>query len=301
MYHYVRPLSLSRYPRIKALNTAEFDEQLDYLQRDYTIISMEDLLEGASTQSLPPNSAVLTFDDGFIDHYTYVFPRLIDRNICGAFYPSAAPVTSGRLLDVHRIHFILASVKDPESVIDALRHLILDRVSHSDYLELQSRWGVADDFDTSNIVLVKRLLQVGLPRALRSDLCGQLFKTFVSVDENAFVEELYMGIHQLRLMRDFGMHMGSHTVSHEWLSGLSTSDQECEIDVSLTLLEEIGVDTRLGWTMAYPYGDHSEVTRDILRNRGCSAAFTTVSRIANVDSEDLLQLPRIDTAHVFPF
>ena len=41
MYHYVRELPFTRYPRIKGLMTRRFVGQLDYLARHYHFVTVE--------------------------------------------------------------------------------------------------------------------------------------------------------------------------------------------------------------------------------------------------------------------
>ena len=72
MYHYVRDLKASRYPEIKGLDYKSFQEQILWLKKHFEIIKIEDLIAAYDEQtSLPENAALLTFDDGYIDHYTY--------------------------------------------------------------------------------------------------------------------------------------------------------------------------------------------------------------------------------------
>ena len=55
MYHYVRPLKLTRFPDIKGLDLALFEEQLAYLERHYSVISMEQLIDAIEGRGeLPP-------------------------------------------------------------------------------------------------------------------------------------------------------------------------------------------------------------------------------------------------------
>ena len=77
MYHYVRDLKHSRYPRIKGLDAALFREQVAYLKKHYTCVSVDDVVDAARAGApLPENAALLTFDDGYSDHFDFVFPIL---------------------------------------------------------------------------------------------------------------------------------------------------------------------------------------------------------------------------------
>ena len=107
LYHYIRDLLNTRYPQIKGLLTSKFIGQLEYFRKYYTMVSMEDCINAYLGEvKLPKNACLLTFDDGFIDHYTTVFPILNKMEISGSFFPPAGVMLNNKLLDVHKIHFI---------------------------------------------------------------------------------------------------------------------------------------------------------------------------------------------------
>lgn len=55
----------SKYPKIKGLEFEGFKRQLDYLESNYNIISVEDLIEfSVNGKALPSNACYLSFDDG---------------------------------------------------------------------------------------------------------------------------------------------------------------------------------------------------------------------------------------------
>ena len=116
MYHYVRDLAHSRYPEIKGLPIDKFKEQIAYLKRHYTPISAYDLMDAVESKSeLPPKAVLLTFDDAYRDHFSEVFPVLDKENIAGCFFPPAKCLLESRVLDVNKIHFILACVPDKQA------------------------------------------------------------------------------------------------------------------------------------------------------------------------------------------
>ena len=90
MYHYIRPIKDSPYPLIKGLELEEFKAQLNFLEKNYKIITMEALIKFVKKDiSLPKNSCLLTFDDGYKDHYLYVFPELKKKRNSRIFLSSA--------------------------------------------------------------------------------------------------------------------------------------------------------------------------------------------------------------------
>ena len=89
MYHFVRDLKHSRYPEIKGLESSDFIEQLEYIRRFYTVISMEELIAAASLggNELPTNALLLTFDDGYADHFCQRFSSPHQLRASGSFFP----------------------------------------------------------------------------------------------------------------------------------------------------------------------------------------------------------------------
>lgn len=298
MYHYVRDLRRSRFPRIKGLDPDSFRGQLDYIARHYAVVTMESVMAAASGgEELPHNAALLTFDDGFVDHFTTVWPLLDERGWQGSFFPCAGPVLRHEVLDVHKIHFVLASVADPRELVDSVFSALDERRHEFDLPSKEQLWqrlAQPSRFDPPEIVFVKRALQRELPEALRREITGALFRTYVTEDETAFAVELYISMDQLQALRRGGMYVGHHGDRHEWLDVASAAQQARAIDAGLDLLRQVGSDTD-NWVMCYPYGVHSDVLRASLRQRGCRLGLTTEVALADLRRHDLLALPRLDT------
>jgi len=298
MYHYVRNLENSRYPEIKGLDLALFEEQVAYLDRHYQVITMEDLIGALSSDSeLPPKAALLTFDDAYIDHYEGVFPVLQKFKMQGSFFPPVKAITEHQVLDVNKIHFLLASVPDKEKIISD----IFEQLNgHREEYQLESndhyfdKLAIASRFDPKEVIFIKRLLQRGLPEELRNIITNILFRKYVSSDESAFSRELYLNVDQMAEMKSCGMHFGSHGFDHYWLGSLSRDEQEKEISKSLEFMKSVGLNLD-SWTMCYPYGSFNADTVSILKEKGCELALTTRIDVANLKTDNRFELPRLDT------
>lgn len=304
-YHYVRPVADSPWPGIKGLELTQFKGQLDYIQQHYTPVSIDDLIIASrdSKYPLPANAILLSFDDGYLDHWRYVYPELKRRGIPGAFYAPARSLINRELLDVNKVHYVLAACNDhnklvahiDDTVKEHAEQLNLPAVSdlHHDFMKA-SRW------DPAETVYVKRILQHGLPLSLRTLIVDDLFGRIVSQDAAAFAEELYLLPEQAREMITGGMHFGSHGDGHIWLSRASEAEQRADIESSLRIFELLGTSSE-GFTFCYPYGGYNATTLSILRELGCAAALTTRLDIAELDPKSMLELARIDGAADIPF
>ncbi len=63
-------------------------------------------------KDLPPHAALLTFDDAYVDHFRNVLPNLQKEGLTGYIFIPARAVLEHQALEVNKIHFILAAVKE---------------------------------------------------------------------------------------------------------------------------------------------------------------------------------------------
>jgi peptidoglycan/xylan/chitin deacetylase (PgdA/CDA1 family) len=298
MYHYIRPLERTRFPEIKGLTVEKFRGQLAHIKSRYDVITMETAIAvAAGEERLPPDACLLTFDDGYLDHYAYAFPLLMEAGLTGAFYPPRSTALGRRVLDVNKVHFILAAVPDKEALardMETLMEGARDRYAFPSRDALHAEYAKPNRWDTATVIYIKRLLQHALPDALRAEITQSLFSRHVAADETAFAEELYMSVEQMRVMHGCGMHFGGHGDDHHWLSRRTAEAQSAEIDGAADLLDRIGMaaDQR---TFCYPYGDYSDVTIDLLAAKSWRLAFTSVPGAAELTGGKPFQLPRLDT------
>jgi peptidoglycan/xylan/chitin deacetylase (PgdA/CDA1 family) len=298
MYHYVRDLKNSRYPNIKGLETINFEKQIEYLTTNYDIITMEEFIYAIEKKTkLPNNALLLTFDDGYIDHFTHVLPVLLKFNLQGTFFIPAGIRNENNILDVNKIHFILEKCNDIEILKADIFNLI--NINRSQYhLEpfeyYYNKLAIANRFDTADVIFVKRILQAELNIELRKVILDKLFIKYVSVPENVFSNELYLNINQIKAMVKCGMFVGAHGYNHFWHSKIDQNQQKIEIEKSINFLNEIGVDP-IYRTYCYPYGSYNNVTIDLLKKFNFKCAFTTIPKIADVKLFGNFELPRFDT------
>ena len=307
MYHYVRDLKNSRYPNIKGLDIEKFKKQIKFFKENYNFVRIEDLIEyykNPKEKELPNKAILLTFDDGYKDHYTYVLPILLENNIQGSFYIPTKCFQDKKVLDVNKIHFILEScIGEEEKILKEIEEYLEKNkdsrilLSYDDYFK---EYAVDSRFDKKEVIFIKRMLQVVLPEDYRKKLVDILFKKYVCtigdkiISERAFWEELYLTPEQIRMMEKLGMHIGFHSHDHVWLNSLSKEEQEFQIKSSIDYFKEIGVKTEK-MTLSYPYGGYNEESVELIKKYEIPLAFTTKVAIADLNKDENYALPRLDT------
>ncbi len=298
MYHYVRNLAQSRYPEIKGLDLKLFRQQINYLQKNFSIISADDLVQSLNENtSLPEKSVLLTFDDGYIDHYTNVFPILEEKGTPGFFSMPGKIIAEQKVLDVNKIHFILASQaveKLMPKVYQELEKYRLEGYAITPTKELYKKLAVANRFDNADVIFVKRLLQVELDEKLRNFIVNDLFKDAIPVDESAFAQELYMSYDQVKYMsKQNGITFGFHGYDHYWMNRLSPEELKNDIKKGLDVFN--GIIDRKNWICCYPYGSYSDNVISCIKSMGAVAGLATDVNVASVNEEMRFILSRLDT------
>lgn len=300
MYHYIRDLANSRFPGIKGLDLSYFRSQIQFFKSNFNVISYEHLRECIENKNaLPARSLLLSFDDGYIDHYINAFPILTENNISGVFSMPGKIFAEGTLLDVNKIHLVLAAAGE-EKTGELLQKVfrLLDYYRGMEFVypsneELYSNLATANRFDNKDIMFVKRLLQAGLPERARNLIVNDLFREYIQVPENVVAKELYMSIDQIKLMKRSGMEFALHGYGHYWLEKLSYEEMKNDITKSLDLFQDV-IDPN-NWVMIYPYGSYNDRVTSYIAGIGCKTGFTTEFRIADLETDSPLLLPRLDT------
>ncbi len=263
------------------------------------IISYEEFLLyiTETNHNLPEKAALMTFDDGYIEHYETVFPLLKKFGFSAIFSPVVLSAKRKKVLDVNKIHFILSVAESQiNELIEEIFNL-LDKYRKKYNLESNeyyyAKLAQPSRFDKAEIIFVKRILQRDLPSRLRSLITDELFKRYVTKDEAGFAAELYMNESQLREMFESGMGIAGHGWQHCWLNAVDSKTQKSEIIRSKEFIEKItGRNNNL--IFCYPYGGWDKELLDILRNEKFIAGFTTQVALAT-DKHNALLLPRVDT------
>ena len=291
MYHYVRDLKNSDYPKIKGLDVKAFENQLNFLSKNYNIISVEEFYAG--NYKSKKKSCVLTFDDGYKDHYDFVFDKLIKYNIKGAFFAPVDVIDSNKVLDVNKIHLILAKSNE-DLIFSRLKYHFAKFNSKNNFDYYVKKVDTSHRYDSEKTVLIKRLLQTVLDFDTRTLICDLLVQDFLSKSEKELSIELYLNRTQINEMIENGMHFGSHGKSHYWFDSLKIKDQEFEIKESIKFLNSI-YNRKYLLTICYPYGNYNKETLKLIKKYKFKLGLTTRPSVFNRDKDNIYLIPRLDT------
>ncbi len=297
-YHFIRKKNDNFYKNINYLEFNKFKNQINNFEKIFNIIGFDDALNVLrSNKKYKKPFLILTFDDGYMDHYEYVFPFLLKKKLKGLFYPFANSLKKGFITDTNKIHFTLAK----NNKIEIIEDEIFDYLKNSTNYNLK-KINVARKmiyknrrYDNHKVSFVKRLLQYYLPAEIRYKINDYLFQKYVTKDKLEFYEKLYLKKKHLKEMKNYNMHFGSHGTSHNYLGFMNTQEQNLEIKNSLIFLKNLFPKEK-NFSICYPYGSFNQETIKIAKKYdfklGLSNSYGSINLLKK---NNLFTLPRYDT------
>jgi peptidoglycan/xylan/chitin deacetylase (PgdA/CDA1 family) len=301
-YHYIREIKNSKFKNLKGIEYVFFKKQIKFYKKKFNIISPDDLIEILNKKKRYKKPCLLlTFDDGYIDHYKYVFPLLVKEKIKGCFYPPI-DIFKGKVLDVNKIHFILEKCQDTLMLFNTLKLYLKKNyklnINKEKLKKINSISKInpisIPEYDDASTILIKKLLQNYLPAEIRKNACNFLFKKFVKIDLKTFSKQLYLNLKQLKEMDKAGMHIGCHGVNHVRWKTWSFKKQLKEIKESKKFFDKKKINTK-NFSVCYPWGSYNQNSAKVLKKLNIKFGLTSDHGNFTVNKKsNKYKLPRFD-------
>lgn len=252
---------------------------LFFKKKNYKFVSLDEVGAILRNGSHKGKFVAVTFDDGYLDNYTYAYPILKRHQVPFTIY-------------------VTTSFPDRKAILwwYVLEELLLNRD------EVEVRLG--DDvvrYDCSTLAKKESAfsaLQSHLTYASDENYGAKLERTLGKSPAELYrtVDELALTWEQIRrLSKDPLVTIGAHTLDHLALSKLSSAEAMRQVAESKLKIEsEIGVKVR---HFAYPYGGRGAAgSRDFRLVKECGFSTATTTRNGNIfgaHRRHLECLPRI--------
>ncbi len=275
MYHDIRDLKYTkfknRYLMRSFLRRNTFEDHLKKIKKEFNVISLEELkflFKYNSKISKP--IAVLTFDDGLIDHYN-VAELLLNYELPGAFFIPTKCLKQNFVIHTHKIQFILNSNNHQAIIKDIFKYAKWNQVEQNSVWEQysQSRW--KNNWWTKEYVFITNFLRK-FPSPIKYSICNYLFEKYVKCSEEELSKDLYMNLKQVKELKSNGFTIGGHGHSSLEFSELTNHEQQVEIKNNYQFLKSINENIK---TISYPNGSYNENSLMLLGKNKFDLAFIT--------------------------
>ena len=187
MYHYVREIKKNKYLNLKGLEFNNFKKQINFFIKNFNVLTNDDFIEIIKTKKIPKRKSILlTFDDGYIDHWKFVYPYLKEKKITGNFYPPIQVIKNNKVLDVNKIHFILEKEQNRQKILDLIFKFTKKYMNkNKEDLDIH-RIQTNSRYDDKETILIKKLLQTYLPLKTREKIVNKIFTLILNNNEKTF-------------------------------------------------------------------------------------------------------------------
>lgn len=250
-YHYVRDPSAYPFPGIHPLAPDAFARQMRLLKDRLHVASPEEVeacLQGRG--ELPGPSALVTFDDGLVDHATTAREILDPMGIKALFFVCSRPLTEQRALAVHKVHWLRATT-EPDAFRVELSQALTERWRGAALTQAQREAACRTYiYDRPEHAEVKYLLNFVLPEELVDRLTSQMLLDR-GIDEAAFCRDSYMDRESLAALESRGHRVGAHSHDHRPVTRLEADEAEHMRINRETIRDATG---RYPEWFSYPYG-----------------------------------------------
>src|SRR5215471_6751618 len=243
-YHRVLP-ALSETGRpfifdegVISATTKSFYRQMDYVRRNYDVISFKDLLAIEEERNAPPRRPlIITFDDGYRDNYTDAFPVLKEFGMPATIFLATGHMSRTSLFWWDQVAFCFKRTEKPE--------IVLEEIS-TDPLPLGS------DGERRHAIESVLSWMKGIPETRRACFTIELPHALGVAVPSDIADGMHLSWDEIREMADHGIEFGSHTVTHPVLSNVDDDRLEKEVFESKKAIErELG---REAIVFSYPVG-----------------------------------------------
>ena len=256
IFHRVLPEPDPLFP--DEMHAQRFREMCGWIKAWFNVLPLDQAVTHLKAGTLPSRAACITFDDGYADNLHVAVPILLQHGLTATFFIATGFLDGGRMWN----DTIIETVRGRNDLSIADRQAAI--ASHINAIKYRPA--------VERIAVTEQLAQ-----SAHAQLPANLMMTCAEV----------------KTMRQAGMQIGAHTVSHPILASLTDDQARREIDDSKQFLEDL-LGERIG-LFAYPNGkpgeDYSPNTVDIVRRLGFDAAVSTQWGASRM-GDDLMQIKR---------
>lgn len=272
LYHRIND---DRDPFLPSMPVHQFRRQMEYVARNFKIVTLDDVAEGRITNPHRHHVAI-TFDDGYRDNFTSAFPILKDLGLPATIFLATGYIGTGTIpwYDQVCLAFKLTT-----------RNALVSVVEGAPAGPLEPR--------EQRLALLEQVLD--WLRAIENDGRAEAIKMLfhaLGVSTSLSLPNYMLGWDEAKQMMANKIAFGAHTVTHPVLSRVPLKALQQEVQQSKKTIEQkLKLSVR---HFAYPFGREmhcGEMARRIVAECGFATAVTTEFGF-NQPGDDPLKLKR---------
>ncbi len=280
-YHRVTPFPPADYPyqeETVAATPEGFREQLQFLKRHCYVTTFKELHKLIEAgEEIPKNTVIITFDDGYEDNYSIAAPLLADAGLPAVIYVVTDCIDNAKPFWFETLSYDLLTANDGTIELPGEA----EALELSDGNRRQMRRRVGD--------LVRTLDDAG-----RHAVLSAIHEYAITNGSPEPEDRLVMTWDEVRELSNAGIEIGSHTVTHPFLSRLTEGQIIHELGHSKMRIEqELATECM---SLAYPTGGREFYDDRVLKHaedQGYRYGVSYEHGAIAFDAAQRFELPRI--------
>lgn len=281
-YHRVNYINDPQFHYLKEIVSVTpemFERHMAFTKQHFNVIDVQTLSDFVEKgRALPPRSCLITFDDGYLDNYTYAYPVLKKYGLPAVIFLMTSAMDDPKVPWWDEMAYYFSRTRKPSADLPLIG-------THS--------LATAQDRDAVRDVLLHKLKEI--PQAQKEAELKRIGQA-VEVDVPPRDRNLFVTWDQVREMVADGVACQPHTVNHPILTRIDAAQRREELKGSFAKIEE--ETKRPAIAFAYPNGmptDYNQDCMQALREVGCKVAFTMTPDLAspNVVKQHPYEIPRV--------
>jgi len=262
-----------------AVTPGRFKDQLSWLARNRTVLSLDDFGELHRLRSLPRDAIAITFDDGYACIKEIAAPLLQELGLHATVFLPVDLIERRQTFWWDELEELVLGHDELNLCVDG------EEVSLGPRTPADRHWTPRAEAGTARQIAFEEILSriTRKPPAERDRIMDELRSQQGSPSRPAqggLQSKRPMLPEEIRMIAGATISVGSHTRSHPWLTALAPEEQREEICGSVDRLEALtGYRPR---AFAYPYGHSDEQSRQLVAEAkfaiGCLTGDRGVSR-----------------------
>jgi peptidoglycan/xylan/chitin deacetylase (PgdA/CDA1 family) len=268
-----------------------FDEQMQFLQENFHILSFRDLLDRWKHKIWDPNEryCVLTFDDGWLDNYLYAYPILKRYRIPSTIFLPTHFIGTSEWFWPEKLGFLLERSGNPRLIPENKSSfwLLLNQF-------LKNGKSVCSVSPASDNSMSDKMFDSIIERSKQlpvEEVNELIFRLSATLDIEIPEERVLLNWDEIARMSQDGISFGSHSCTHRMLTNVSLTEAKKEIEQSQSLL----VEKRINYlpVFCYPNGNYNAEVQNLVKECGYEAAVGAHTGFEGESPQNLFGLKRI--------
>lgn len=263
-----------------------FKLQIDYLQKYYELISMDEFYKRFKNNSFSRKEIVLTFDDGYANNLYQVAPILNELSIPFTVFISTEHITGGTMFPTSVARIIIKGSR--------LNRISIPSINFPSNISTKELKEEAEK-KINKTLKVKPLSEV---RQIIRELIGNLSDDEYQQLQEKFKSVRPMNWNEVKRLHELGATIGSHCKYHICChQNQDKKEVRSQILESKRIIEE-QLQTECNY-FAYPNGDNTDYSNICIKEAGYLMGFSTNKSESINISSNINCVPRIGVPENF--